>query len=59
MKQAALGRATFPRATFPKACTSNLTDISALLGSISGIANPCPSDRCGRRFREGFLVARS
>jgi hypothetical protein len=36
------------RVTFPKACTSNLTDISALLGSISGIANLQVS------FREGL-----
>jgi hypothetical protein len=42
--------------TFPKASTSSLTGISALLGSISGIADPCPSDRCGRRFREGLLA---
>ena len=29
------------RVTFPKACTSDMADISALLGSISGIANLC------------------
>jgi hypothetical protein len=34
--------------TFPKACMSDMADISALLGSISGIANLQVS------FREGL-----
>jgi hypothetical protein len=49
-----LWRVTFPKAaTAAVAYTSDLTDISALLGSISGIANLQVS------FREGLPEASS
>jgi hypothetical protein len=51
------------RTTFPKACASDLADNSTLVHNISGIADPWPSDRLGRRsdrldrrFREGLLA---